>query len=850
MPFDIFKYEFRQVRKFLELKINETENPDQIENVKISITETIKKSQLIDVIVKENLLRLFSLLDDEITFEDSGRKGKFHFAKSDADEILINAWENSEDIAVRFLELGAYKNLTDCSSTAITRMFATVIKNNFANLFEKLNEQFYHTQFPFADPKLPHIGLSLSEFLFSKYTNEALYEALEFAAGENHHKILKYMIKKGVIDLSEEAASNTIQKAVDHNSVECVDLFVDYGFITSSLRLSGEKFNLDLSTAKALLKTTSALAAELAPRIFEFALGKCDFALAKYILEVDKTIAEATHFEDGMNALQVAASEKWSMNRTNASEMCRWLVNDLNFEIGFKDNKGWNALHHAADSINLYTVKFLVGKDPGIITSVTDKGENAAHLAANAGLGGGKVIKYLHSRDNQMIKQKTKKNRTVLHFAAAAKNELELYEWLIEKWVDLDAVDDEGLNVTHFAVNQFVGSLDLLIFLYNKNNELIKQKTNNDTTLLHFAAAREDNATKIISWLTDKGLDAADVDNRGWNALHFAASRGETRNLLFFLNGRPELVTALTKDGENVMHLLQNRVFGEFELQDLDYLIKKAHGLNKNLINQKTKSNKTVLHRVAETGFVKTFKRLVGLRLEVHAVDDQGWNVVHFAASGINVKVLEYIHENWPELKNTVTKDGENAMHLMSSNEKVNAKILKSFNGLGGELINQRTKTNKTVLHYAAQGGNDGVCRWLVEKMGLEVDAEDDNGWNAMHFASLTNDSFVTALFVYLHRICPGLIERRTKRNETTLHIAVKQRCVPKVTWLLHKGVDPATKDVDGKTALDLAHPEDVRALNRICGARAGQGDEEEPQLVSSSGEICTQSKDFLSPAD
>ncbi|XP_059474215.1 uncharacterized protein LOC132195928 isoform X2 [Neocloeon triangulifer] len=855
MPCGIFKHDFGQVRKFLDLKFCATDNPELLANIKTSLKETLTKSQLVDVIIEENLPGMFSLVEDEVTFENSGRKGKFHFF--DDDEILTKAWKNSEEIALKFLDSDAYKNLQNSSASAIAEMFASAIENNFARLFEKLLEIFSNTKFPFDDPDLSTSGLSMNEFLFSKETNKDLFGALCLAAKRNHCTILTLLAEWIFINLHEEAQSTIFLIAVYNNSLECVELFIQKGFRTSSLcfeALSDLLFheyhhhnNMHVSTAKALLKTSSEPAAELASRIFRYAVENLQLSLAKYLHEEHVTIIESIFFENGMNILH-ATADAYCYHDCYRLDMCRWLVEDLEYELGAKDERGWNVLHYAAKRSDLQLIKFLHKKDNSIIKSVTDKGKNAAHLAVAYGRRNShQIIKYLHSVDSEIIKQKTSKGKTILHYYAASSWEIDFkfIEWLLENGVDLDAVDNNGYNVAHCAATW--SNLKTLKFLHVKNSELIKQKTNFGMTALHYVFVNKKFCTgedpKTELWLIEKGLDVASANIDGWNALHFAASRGLRKNFSFILTKQPNLITSLTKNCENIMHLwiegglrfqmsYQMHFILDGKSTDDEIIVQEFYKLHKELITQKTKANKTVLHYAAQHYSFETFKWLVDLRLDEAAVDDGGWNPLHFAAFRGQMEMVEYIHEKWPQLTNKVTNDGENAMHLMTRNGCYiddAAKSLKRLHELNGELVKQKTKKNQTVLHCAQGYQTKEVWQWLVEELGLEVDAEDDDGWSAIHFAAALKKQVdwrqkfgfkseqYKEVFDFLHSRNRELIKKKTKRNETALHIAAKNRRVESFSWLIENGVDTLVQDIEGKTALELTtYKDDTRRMEQI----------------------------------
>ncbi|XP_059478876.1 uncharacterized protein LOC132198710 [Neocloeon triangulifer] len=190
--------------------------------------------------------------------------------------------------------------------------------------------------------------------------------------------------------------------------------------------------------------------------------------------------------------------------------------------------------------------------------------------------------------------------------------------------------------------------------------------------------------------------------------------------------------------------------------------------------------------------------------------DKCGWNAFHCAAKGQNLGLVKYYLEKDPALTKTLTVEGENIMHLLlSGSENWDSKfeICKFLHDHDAEMVKQKTLKNKTTLHSAAEGGLDEL-KWLVEEADVEVDdAVDDCGWNVMHFAA-SSPWAELKLFEYLHEKNPRLIEKRTKRNETPLHLVVRNKHGrgKKYNWFVSKGVDTSVRNSDGKTALQTAN--------------------------------------------
>jgi ankyrin repeat protein len=97
-----------------------------------------------------------------------------------------------------------------------------------------------------------------------------------------------------------------------------------------------------------------------------------------------------------------------------------------------------------------------------------------------------------------------------------------------------------------------------------------------------------------------------------------------------------------------------------------------------------------------------------------------------------------------------------------------------------GEDVNQRDGSmGWTLLHFAAENGNEGVIRLLVEH-GADVRAADRNGWTALHVAA----------------------DRDLDTSKRDGRPAVD---LPTVRLLIEAGADESARTGEGWTARDIA---------------------------------------------
>jgi len=107
-----------------------------------------------------------------------------------------------------------------------------------------------------------------------------------------------------------------------------------------------------------------------------------------------------------------------------------------------------------------------------------------------------------------------------------------------------------------------------------------------------------------------------------------------------------------------------------------------------------------------------------------------------------------------------------------------------------------------TVLHVASQS-NSVAPLYFFKRLGVSIDAKDDNGMTALHWAAY---SCAEISVDYLLAWSANL-NLTDNLGQTALHTAVRRvdeaESVRSIKFLLLKGAKTHVKDKDGRTALD-----------------------------------------------
>jgi ankyrin repeat protein len=252
----------------------------------------------------------------------------------------------------------------------------------------------------------------------------------------------------------------------------------------------------------------------------------------------------------------------------------------------------------------------------------------------------------------------------------------------------------------------------------------------------------------------------------------------------------------------------------------------------------------------AEAGQLEIVKLLTDEGADLHVRTYDGWTALHSAAANDHKEVVAYLLDNGasPVL---VSNDGSTALIIAAKHGHVRVALLllehMEEEGLearddgghtalfwaarGGHeelvahLLRQgaradiRDIANTSILRGAVQGGNLGVVKLLVDKLGSEALQErNGEGQSLLHCAVEMRREDI-GLYLLANGVRPNMSNMRSNRGEAALMCGARNHPI-KVMWMLLRhmggqGLDE--RDNGGKTALHWAvcrnQPENVRAL-------------------------------------
>ncbi|XP_023320486.1 E3 ubiquitin-protein ligase MIB1 isoform X2 [Eurytemora carolleeae] len=240
----------------------------------------------------------------------------------------------------------------------------------------------------------------------------------------------------------------------------------------------------------------------------------------------------------------------------------------------------------------------------------------------------------------------------------------------------------------------------------------------------------------------------------GHTALQAASQNGHLEVLRLLLRSGANLELE-DKDGDQAVH---HAAFGD-EPGVMEVIA--AAGAD---LNARNKRRQTALHIAVNKGHVGVVNILLRLSCHPSLQDSEGDTPLHDAISKKRDDMLALLLDH-------------NADIMLTNNNGFNA------------------------LHHAALRGNPSAMRVLLSKLPRPwiVDEKKDDGYTALHLASLNNHIEVAELLVHVGR---ANMDLQNVNLQTALHLAVERQHTSIVRLLVREGCNLNITDKDGDTPL------------------------------------------------
>ncbi|XP_071437237.1 ankyrin repeat and death domain-containing protein 1B isoform X4 [Pithys albifrons albifrons] len=191
-------------------------------------------------------------------------------------------------------------------------------------------------------------------------------------------------------------------------------------------------------------------------------------------------------------------------------------------------------------------------------------------------------------------------------------------------------------------------------------------------------------------------------------------------------------------------------------------------------------------------------RKLVKAGADQKAKNEEGMNVLHFAAQKNSVKIVDYFLREL-HLNDLNKPDGKGKMPFLLASEKGHVDMINNLIALK-LFTSEKDKEGNTALHLAARNGHSEVVEILLEQWE-EINDLNQNGETPFYLSVKGG-----------HEKCAELlldagsdINVLTQNNSSALQVAIQNGHLSLVTFLIDKNIDLVSKPEQKNSPLHLA---------------------------------------------
>ncbi|QPC63066.1 hypothetical protein HYE67_005297 [Fusarium culmorum] len=437
---------------------------------------------------------------------------------------------------------------------------------------------------------------------------------------------------------------------------------------------------------------------------------------------------------------------------------------DMGATVDARDEMDFTPLHSACGRGCLEAAKRLIAKGASLVGVI--------HMACATGHN--KVVQLLVHKGACI--EEIWKGTSAIQLAACA-GELETTELLLELGANIHTEDGYGNPLLHLVCRQghtqiikalidagadieklnALGFAPLAVSCYNGHldvaNALIAAGSKISSIIkshggMLLRKAVEMDYTKIINLLIDNGVDIADRNEDGCQALDIAASYGLTELVKQSIGlGAP--VSGANKSGRTCLH--QACLCGNLETVQL--LLDAGSDLS-SIDNR----GFTCLHLASFSESIEIVKDLVARGLSISEKSLKGSTALHCAVAEGSVQIVKYLLDEGASLEE-VTNGGKDTMDIAVTRGQLD--ILKCLIEASpeGTINNARPNCGLTRLHMVTYEHHTKSVETLLSIPGIEPNKIDNSGRTALLLAAREGFNDIVQILVDDARVDPNLID-------------------------------------------------------------------------------------------
>ena len=295
----------------------------------------------------------------------------------------------------------------------------------------------------------------------------------------------------------------------------------------------------------------------------------------------------------------------------------------------------------------------------------------------------------------------------------------------------------------------------------------------------------------LLEALINKGFQLHSITNEGESALHISAEKGCKDVVDFLISRFPNLLTTLSARGMTPVHSAvkggSEDTFRRLLAANLDPRATCADGRN-------------IIHIVCEApNMYSMFQFLISNYADLlHSKALRNWSIMHFTASGGNIKIMDYLVRNG---FNALQGSTDDATPLHFACSRGNLEMVNYLLSVNSDQLQLADIQGYQAIHHAAHSGNIEILETLHEE-GADIEKQTKNGCTILHIAAVRSE---TAMVKHIVDNYPQLLTTLDSLGRSALFTAAEGGSVDVMKYLFQRGLDPLDLDSRGSSVLHVA---------------------------------------------
>ncbi|KAK7867490.1 hypothetical protein R5R35_004498 [Gryllus longicercus] len=218
-------------------------------------------------------------------------------------------------------------------------------------------------------------------------------------------------------------------------------------------------------------------------------------------------------------------------------------------------------------------------------------------------------------------------------------------------------------------------------------------------------------------------------------------------------------------------------------------------------LNARDFEGNTPLLVAGETNHLKGVHLLRELGSDMSVINNRRETILHLVCGSGDLEAIETVLDAQSVCVNARSKFGRTPLHVAAARQAP-VKCLEAVVARGGD-VNARDSRLRTPLHKTAMIGYHSGLEALL-RLGADPAARDRGGKTPLHYAGALFERCAHTLLRYR-----APVNARDNKLRTPLFYTARTfSFMPCVSVLVEGGADRHARDCDGRTPIDVAHPD------------------------------------------